>query len=158
MLFRSWEIATAQTAQTAATSGCVRQVGAVFIRDHRTLDAGVAKTASKLGVTLPSQQTAAQRQQAAALKSAARTSSYNSAWLKAQYTAHVQTLALIDKEITSGTNPMVKTLAKSARPVVEQHIAMVSHGVCHPPTATRSPTATRTHTHGHNPHSPIGPS
>src|SRR2546421_10282298 len=60
-----WEIATAQTAQTAATSGCVRQVGAVFIRDHRTLDAGVAKTASKLGVTLPSQQTAAQRQQAA---------------------------------------------------------------------------------------------
>ncbi|MCQ4080636.1 DUF4142 domain-containing protein [Streptomyces sp. RB6PN25] len=133
-----WEIATGQAAQTDATSACVKQVGAVFIRDHRALDAGLVKTASKLGVALPSGQTAGQQRQAVALKAAARTRSYDAAWLKAQYTAHVQTLSLIDKEIAAGTNPQVKALAKSARPVVERHTRLVSKGVCHSPMAASS--------------------
>lgn len=138
-----WEIATGQGAQTDATSVCVKKVGAVFIRDHRALDAGIVKTASKLGVALPSGQTAAQQRQAAALKAAAKTRSYDAAWLKAQYAAHVQTLALIDKEIAAGANPVVKALAKSARPVVVEHAVLVSHGVCHPPTAASSHPSTR---------------
>ena len=126
-----WEIATGEQAQSAATTACVKRVGADFIRDHRTLDAGVVKTAAKLGVALPSGQTNAQLKQTAVLKSHAGTPAYDAAWLKAQYPAHVQTLALIDKEIASGTNPLVKSLAKSARPVVARHTQMVNHGVCH---------------------------
>ncbi|MFE8949447.1 DUF4142 domain-containing protein [Streptomyces sp. NPDC007856] len=126
-----WEIAASQQAQSAATTACVKRVAADFIRDHRALDAGVVKTARQLGVTLPSGQTAAQLRQTAALKSLAGTRAYDAAWLKAQYPAHVQTLALIDKEIASGTNPLVKSLAKSARPVVARHTQMVNHGVCH---------------------------
>ncbi|MFI1735586.1 DUF4142 domain-containing protein [Streptomyces acidicola] len=126
-----WEITTSQQAQSAATTDCVKRVGADFIRDHRVLDAGVAKTATQLGVALPSGQTSAQLRQTAALKSLADKPSYDAAWLKAQYPAHVQTLALIDKEIASGTNPLVKSLAKSARPVVARHTQMVNHGVCH---------------------------
>ncbi|MGW2644020.1 DUF4142 domain-containing protein [Streptomyces sp. NPDC001393] len=126
-----WEIATGQQAQGAATTACVRRAGADFVRDHRTLDAGVVKTAAQLGVTLPSGQTAAQQRKTAALKSLARTTAYDAAWLKAQYPAHVQTLALIDKEIATGTNPAVKSLAKSARPVVVRHNQMVNRAVCH---------------------------
>ncbi|MEU5094151.1 DUF4142 domain-containing protein [Streptomyces sp. NPDC020996] len=126
-----WEITTGQQAQSAATTACVKRVGADFIRDHRGLDADVVKTAAELGVALPSGQTSAQLRQTAALKSLAGTSAYDAAWLKAQYPAHVQTLALIDKEIASGTNPLVKSLAKSARPVVSRHTQMVNHGMCH---------------------------
>ena len=126
-----WEIATSQQAQSAATAACVKRVGAGFIRDHRALDAGVVKTAAQFGVALPSGQTAAQLRQTAALKSLAGTSAYDAAWLKAQYAAHVQTLALIDEEIASGTSPLVKSLSKSARPVVARHTQMVNRGVCH---------------------------
>ncbi|WP_053657701.1 DUF4142 domain-containing protein [Streptomyces sp. MMG1121] len=126
-----WEISTSQQAQSAATTACVKRVAADFIRDHRTLDAGVVKTAEKLGVALPSGQTSAQLRQTADLKSLAGTPAYDAAWLKAQYPAHVQTLALIDKEIASGTNPLVKSLAKTARPVVARHTQMVDQGVCH---------------------------
>ncbi|MFB7506293.1 DUF4142 domain-containing protein [Streptomyces broussonetiae] len=126
-----WEIAASQQAQSAATTACVKQVAVTFIRDHRALDAGVVKTAAELGVTLPSGQTGAQLQQTAALKSLAGKPAYDAAWLKAQYPAHVQTLALIDKVIASGTNPSVKSLAKSARPVVARHTQMVNDGVCH---------------------------
>ncbi|MGW7528015.1 DUF4142 domain-containing protein [Streptomyces sp. NPDC054783] len=125
-----WEITTSQQAQSAATTACVKRVSADFIRDHRTLDAGVVKTASQLGVALPSGQTAAQLRQTAALKSRAGTPAYDAAWLKAQYLAHAQTLALIDKQIARGTNPLVKSLAKSARPVVARHTQMVNHGLC----------------------------
>ncbi|MEV6024892.1 DUF4142 domain-containing protein [Streptomyces sp. NPDC052036] len=126
-----WEISVGQQAQSAATTDCVKQVGAHFIRDHRALDAGVVKTAAELDVALPSGQTDGQLRQTAALKSLAGTPAYDAAWLKAQYPAHVQTLALIDKEIASGTNPLVKSLAKSARPVVARHTQMVNHGMCH---------------------------
>ncbi|MEU6772391.1 DUF4142 domain-containing protein [Streptomyces sp. NPDC046759] len=125
-----WEIATSQQAQSAAATACVRRVAAEFIRDHHALDAGVVKTAARLGVALPSGQTDAQLKQTAALKSLAGTAAYDAAWLKAQYPAHAQTLALIDKEIASGTNPLVKSLAKSARPVVARHTQMVNRGVC----------------------------
>ncbi|MGW2767308.1 DUF4142 domain-containing protein [Streptomyces sp. NPDC001275] len=82
-------------------------------------------------MSLPSGQTGAQLRQTATLKSLAGTPAYDAAWLKAQYPAHVQTLALIDKEIVSGTNPLVKSLAKNARPVVARHTQMVNRGVCH---------------------------
>ncbi|MFH9982684.1 DUF4142 domain-containing protein [Streptomyces sp. NPDC017179] len=126
-----WEITTSEQAQSAATTGCVKRVGVDLIRDHRTLDAAVVKTATRLGVALPSTQTDAQLRQTAALKRLAGKPAYDTAWLKAQYPAHVQTLALIDKEIATGANPVVKSLAKSARPVVARHAEMVNHGVCH---------------------------
>ncbi|MFJ5032386.1 DUF4142 domain-containing protein [Streptomyces sp. NPDC088560] len=125
-----WEITTSQQAQSAATTACVKRVSADFIRDHRVLDAGVVKAAARLGVALPSGQSGAQLRQTAALKSLAGTPAYDAAWLKAQYPAHVQTLALVDKVIASGTSPLVKSLAKSARPVVARHTQMVNHGVC----------------------------
>lgn len=130
-----WEIATSQDARADARSACVKKVAADFVRDHRKLDAGITRTASRLRVVLPARQTAGQLQQRASLRAAAGKSSYDSAWLKAQYTAHVQTLALIDKELASGTSPAVKTLAKGARPVVVQHTRMVRGGVCHASSA-----------------------
>ncbi len=128
-----WEIATGRSARTDATTACVKQVGAIFVRDHRILDTGVIKTAARLGVMLPSGQGASLTQQALALKKYAKKRGYDPAWLKAQYAVHVQALALIDKEIASGTNLQVKSLARSARPVVQRHVRMVGHGgVCHP--------------------------
>jgi putative membrane protein len=126
-----WEIATSQDARSGTRSSCVRQVAAVFVRDHRRLDAGVTRTASRLDFALPAQQSPALLQQQDALRAAAGKRSYDTAWLKTQYTAHVQSLALIDKELAAGTSPAVKALAEGARPVVVQHAQMVRGGVCH---------------------------
>ncbi|MFI1794945.1 hypothetical protein ACH40D_42190 [Streptomyces olivaceoviridis] len=42
-----WEITTSQQARSAAPTACVKRVGTDFIRDHRTLDAGITKTAAQ---------------------------------------------------------------------------------------------------------------
>lgn len=133
-----WEITTGLQAQRAASSYCVKRLGAIFVRDHRALEFGVLATAARVGVTLPSGQTAAQIKQTAALKAITKASAYDAAWIKAEHTAHVQTLALIDKEIASGTNPQVKALARAARPVVAWHTSMVNGSTCRAPGSKHS--------------------
>jgi putative membrane protein len=79
---------------------------------------------------LPTAPTAAAQRELAAARAKAGSSAYDTAWLNAQDKAHQQTLALIDKELRSGTDSRVKAAAKAARPVVAMHAEMVSGGTC----------------------------
>ncbi|MGW0549461.1 DUF4142 domain-containing protein [Streptomyces altiplanensis] len=125
------EIAAGQDARKNATTACVKKVGAVLVRDHTKLDADVKALAAKLNVTLPGSPTPEQKKQLAAVRAKAGTPAYDKAWLKVQEAAHTATLALIDKELSVGKNAEVKAAARSARPVVAMHLAMVRGGVCH---------------------------
>ncbi|MGW0513718.1 hypothetical protein ACWD1W_31510 [Streptomyces olivaceoviridis] len=42
-----WEITTSQQAPSAAPTACVKGADADFIRDHRTLDADITRTAAQ---------------------------------------------------------------------------------------------------------------
>ncbi|NGO11901.1 DUF4142 domain-containing protein [Streptomyces sp. HC44] len=124
------EIAAGQDAQRNATTDCVKKVAATLVRDHTRLDRDGKALADKLGVTLPGTPTAAQQQDLAAIKAKAGTAEYDKAWLNAQQAAHETKLALIDKELASGSNTEVKAAARAARPVVVMHLLMVRGGTC----------------------------
>ncbi|MEV6554031.1 DUF4142 domain-containing protein [Streptomyces sp. NPDC051597] len=135
------EIAAGKDARTHATSTCVKQVAAVLVRDHTTLDSKGAALAKTKGLSLPTAPTAAQQKQLSALKSKNGTPGYDTAWLKDQNTSHQQALALIDKEIKTGKDTQIRAAAQAARPVVAEHLKMVRDGTCHTPapSSTASP-------------------
>jgi putative membrane protein len=125
------EIAAGQDARKHATTDCVKRAGAVLVRDHSKLDADLRALAGALGVTLPGSPSAEQKKALAAVRAKAGGPAYDAAWLAAQDAAHRKTLALIDQELTAGTNAEVKAAARAARPVVAMHLDMVRGGVCH---------------------------
>ncbi|MEU6184053.1 DUF4142 domain-containing protein [Streptomyces coeruleorubidus] len=125
------EIAAGQDAQKNATTSCVKNVGAVLVRDHSKLDADLKMLADKLNVTLPGSPSAEQKKELAAVQAKAGSPAYDAAWLTTQDAAHRKTLALIDQELKGGKNAEVKVAARSARPVVAMHLDMVRGGVCH---------------------------
>jgi putative membrane protein len=115
------EIAAGKAAQQKATSQKVRDLGAMFIRDHTANDTKLTAAAKTLGVDLPGRPNAQQR---AALASVAAKSgaAFDSAWIASQITGHRQTLAATDTELSSGSNATVLSLARATRPVVAHHL------------------------------------
>ncbi|MGW0393466.1 DUF4142 domain-containing protein [Streptomyces sp. NPDC003042] len=124
------EVAAGSDAQKHATTACVKGVGAVLVRDHTKLDAGLKTLAAKLNATLPSSPTAEQQKKLAAVQAKAGTAAYDAAWLSDQDAAHTEALALIDREISTGGNADAVAAARAARPVVETHHDMVRGGTC----------------------------
>lgn len=126
------EIAAGEDARTNATTACVKDVGAMLVRDHTKLDRDLTALAAKLDIALPDAPTPDQRKTLAAVRAKAGTAAYDKAWLTAQADAHRQTLAMIDHQIAAGGNAEITAAARSARPVVEMHLKHVRGGVCRP--------------------------
>ncbi|MFJ9030043.1 DUF4142 domain-containing protein [Streptomyces sp. NPDC102274] len=119
------EIAAGESARKDATAACVKTVGATLVRDHRKLDVGVKALASKLHVNLSTAPSAAQEKSMTALQSQVGTSAYNTTWLTTEAKSHEETLALIDREVTTGGNAEVRAAARAARPVVAKHLELI---------------------------------
>ncbi|MFJ9647564.1 DUF4142 domain-containing protein [Streptomyces sp. NPDC101206] len=126
------EIAAGQDAQRNAQDTCVKEAGAVLVRDHTKLDADVSQLARKGNVQLPGTPTPEQQATLNKVKALAGSSGYDRAWLAAQEDGHTKTLALIDKQISTGKDADTTAAAKKARPVVAMHLKMVQGGTCHP--------------------------
>ncbi|WP_051806703.1 DUF4142 domain-containing protein [Streptomyces sp. NRRL F-2664] len=125
------EIAAGQDAQKHASSTCVKDVGAALVRDHTKLDAELSALAKKGNVTLPAAPTQEQQAVLKGVQAKAGSLQYDKAWLTAQEAAHTKTLALIDKQISQGTDAETTAAAKKSRPVVAMHLDMVRGGTCH---------------------------
>ncbi|MFJ6940402.1 DUF4142 domain-containing protein [Streptomyces sp. NPDC101132] len=124
------EIAAGQDAQKNAEDTCVKDVGAALVRDHTDLDATISRLAEKGGVSLPDTMTQEQQTALDNVKATAGSPAYDAAWLTAQEDAHTKTLALIDHQISQGTDTETTDAAKKARPVVAKHLDMVRGGTC----------------------------
>jgi putative membrane protein len=114
------EIAAGKAAQAKATTQKVRDLGAMFIKDHTANDAKLTSAAKTLGVTLPGSPNPQQRAALASV-SAKSGAAFDTAWIASQTTGHAQTLAATDKEIANGSNATALSLAKATRPVVAMH-------------------------------------
>jgi putative membrane protein len=119
------EIHAGQAAQRKATSGVVRQHGALFIRDHTRLDGDLRAVARKLGVSLPSRPSPQQRAVLASV-AAKSGSAFDSAWLQSQLTGHRQAKAAGQTELADGSDAQVKALARAAAPVIQMHLDMLA--------------------------------
>lgn len=124
------EIAAGHVALAKSHDAEVRRIATHLIADHLKLDAGVKQVAAAHHVRLPAKPTRAQR---AALAAVARKSgaAFDHAWLKLQEKSHVMTLALIDKELRHGCAADVKAAARTAKPVVKEHLEMVRAALRH---------------------------
>ncbi|MGW7104324.1 DUF4142 domain-containing protein [Streptomyces sp. NPDC054838] len=125
------EIAAGNDAQRHATTACVKEVGAVLVRDHGKLDAALKMPAGTSKADLPASPGPAQRKALADVRAKAGTAAYDSGWLAVQDAAHTRTLALIDKELSTGRDRGVVAAARAARPVVAAHLEMIRGGGCH---------------------------
>jgi putative membrane protein len=126
------EIIGGYVALAKSRNGLVRPIARHLIVDHLRLDAQIRSLACRHGVRLPHRPTAEQRRQLAivAAKSGA---AFDLAWLKLQEAGHIKTLALIDQELRAGRAADVKAAAAGARPVVEEHLAMVREALARYP-------------------------
>ncbi|KAB7839921.1 DUF4142 domain-containing protein [Streptomyces mobaraensis NBRC 13819 = DSM 40847] len=131
------EIAAGGDAQKNAVSMCVRETGKVLVRDHTLLDKGVEELGRKLKVALPRSVTPKQEQELKEIRKKARTRAYDNLWLRAQDTAHVQTLDLLDAEAARGKDATVREAARKARPIVAKHLEMVRDCMMHMPPRHR---------------------
>ncbi|MBT2386284.1 DUF4142 domain-containing protein [Streptomyces sp. ISL-11] len=116
------EIAAGKDAGKHATTRCVKDAGALFVRDHTKLDEQIKKLAHRKGVTLPTMVTDDQRKALKELRKKAGTSRYDRAWLNAEEMGHKEALKLIDHEIDYGKHHEVRELAEDARPTIVRHL------------------------------------
>jgi putative membrane protein len=118
------EIQAGRLAQRKAASASVRDMGARLVRDHTRLDSRLRPVADQLGVNLPDRPNAMQRQVAAQL--AARSgAAFDRAWVAAMLVGHRQALADGQAELRSGSSDRVRSLARSAAPVIQGHLTML---------------------------------
>ena len=108
----------------------VRTIARMLIADHRRLDADVRRVAQQHDVALPLTPSARQIRELAAVarKPDAR---FDRAWLRLQEASHLRTLALIRAELRRGCSADVRTVARTAAPVVRHHLAMVREALHH---------------------------
>ncbi|MCZ2804273.1 DUF4142 domain-containing protein [Modestobacter sp. VKM Ac-2983] len=115
------EIAAGEAAQQSATTQEVRDLGAVLVADHSTLDQSLTQAAEEFGVELPAEPTAAQQAALARVQEQSGRA-FDSAWIAAQITGHVNSAAATQQEIATGTDPQVVELARTALPVIQGHL------------------------------------
>ncbi|MBB3082953.1 DUF4142 domain-containing protein [Geodermatophilus sabuli] len=118
------EIAAGNAAQQAATTPEVRELGAMFIEMHTQLDTQLTQAAQQLGVELPAEPSATQQQQLAEVQQNSG-QEFDTAWIAQQIGSHSTTLAATQRELQGGSDPTVLELARTATPVVEQHLAQL---------------------------------
>jgi putative membrane protein len=118
------EIQAGRLAQQKAASASVRDMGARLVSDHTRLDSRLRPVAGQLGVNLPGQPNAMQRQVAAEL-SAKSGAAFDRAWVAAMIVGHRQALADGQAELQAGSSDQVQSLARSAAPVIQGHLTML---------------------------------
>jgi putative membrane protein len=115
------EIAAGQAAQQSATNDDVKNLGAMFVQMHTQLDDSLKAAAQQLDVDLPDGPTAQQEAQLAAVKEKSG-QAFDTAWIAQQIGSHSTTLAATQKELQAGSDDQVLQLARTATPVVQQHL------------------------------------
>lgn len=118
-------IAMGNDAPKRAVSRCVKDTAAVLVRDNTRLDKQTTELARRLNVTLPASPTVHQQNTLKDLAKNAGTKSYDADWLKDEKAGNTQALKLLDKELANGKNRDAQQLAKTARPLLADHLTKV---------------------------------
>lgn len=119
------QIQASKDAVKHAVYRCTRDAGKMMVMNHEKLDRIIRDIAYRQDVSLPADVPAAQQAMLKTLRANARTKDYDKLWLAGEETGHLQTLALLDDEITNGQDPVSRDAARDARPVVARHLDVI---------------------------------
>ncbi|MES9519684.1 DUF4142 domain-containing protein [Streptomyces capoamus] len=119
-----WELPAGELAQRKGTTPAVRAAGQHLVDGHTSLDAHVRTVATQLGLALPNEPNAQQREWLATLRTATG-QDFDRAFAGLLRLAHGRVFSLV-AEIRAGTqNSLVRDLADDANATVLDHIKVL---------------------------------
>jgi len=140
-----WEIVSSQLAQQASANLAVRNYANLLIADHMRLGQQVGAAAQSAGLVppppalLPAQQAALDQ-----LRAAGTGPSFDLAFRDAQISAHQQAIQLMQNYAASGDVPALRSVAASAIPMMQMHLAQAQRlNVAPPPPPPPPPSVQR---------------
>ena len=120
-----FEVQAGQIAQNKGNSQQVKDFGAMMVKDHSAANDKLQALASSKTVTLPT--TSSVEQMAAKAKlNVLSGETFDKFYVKGQVSAHEDTIALFQKEISSGQDPDAKAFATATLPTVRAHLKAIS--------------------------------
>ncbi|MFF4403380.1 DUF4142 domain-containing protein [Streptoverticillium reticulum] len=119
------QIAAGKDAMRNAVYRCTRDAGKMMVMNHEKIDRIIRDIAHRQDVSLPTDIPAEQQAALKTLRANARTKTYDKMWLAAEEVGHMQTMTLLDDEISNGQDPASRDAARDARPVVARHLDVI---------------------------------
>ncbi|MGW4564397.1 DUF4142 domain-containing protein [Streptomyces sp. NPDC004561] len=119
-----WEVPAGELAEREGTTPAVRTAGRHLVDGHASLDAHVRTVATQLGLPLPDQPNAQQRQWLATL-TAAQGQDFDRQFAQILRLAHGRVFALVGQVRAGTQNSLVRDLADDANATVLDHIKIL---------------------------------
>ncbi|MGW2930553.1 DUF4142 domain-containing protein [Streptomyces sp. NPDC055722] len=119
-----WELPAGQQAEQKGTTQAVRTAGEHLIEGHTFLDARVRDVAARLGLALPNQPNAQQREWLSTLD-AAQGEEYDRDFANLLRQAHGKVFAVVAQVRATTRNSLVRVLADDANATVLDHIKVL---------------------------------
>ncbi|MFE7169067.1 DUF4142 domain-containing protein [Streptomyces sp. NPDC057616] len=119
-----WELPAGQEAEQKGTTEAVRTAGQHLVEGHTFLDQRVRDVAAKLGLRLPNEPNAQQRQWLATLN-AAQGTDYDRQFVNIARLAHGKVFSLVAQVRATTRNAQVRSLADDANTTVLDHIKVL---------------------------------
>ncbi|MEU7059724.1 DUF4142 domain-containing protein [Streptomyces sp. NPDC046197] len=119
-----WELPAGQMAEQKGTTQAVRTAGQHLVAGHTFLDQRVRDVAARLGLGLPNEPTAQQKQWLATLN-AAQGGDYDRRFANITRLAHGRVFSLVAQIRASTQNSLVRALADDANTTVLDHIKVL---------------------------------
>lgn len=118
------EVELGKVAQSKGSSEGVRSFGAQMVTDHTAANMKLKAAAAKSDVKLPTDTDAAHKATKKKLEGLSG-AEFDTAYIQSQVMDHQKTVALLEREIASGTDANAKTWAQESLPVVKMHLSMI---------------------------------
>ena len=118
------EVETGKLAQQKGSSEAVKSFGAKMVEDHTAANEKLMALAASKQIKLPKSLDLKHKitQKSLSAKSGAE---FDKAYIKGQIADHKATIALFEREISSGKDAEAKAFATASLPVVKSHLAML---------------------------------
>ena len=114
------EVASGQTAAKSENSA-IAEFGNQMVREHGAMNQELAALAKQKGIEPPTSASLTDQAKGAVM-SVMPGATFDKQYVSQQLTDHQETLALLEKQASSGDDPDLKALATKAIPVVQKHI------------------------------------
>jgi putative membrane protein len=119
------EVALGKMAAGKASSASVKDFGSMMVMDHGKANAELMAIAQKKNITLPASLDAVHQAKSDSLSKLSG-KDFDKAYAAGMIADHKKTLALMQTEAQSGTDPELKAFAAKTAPVVQAHLDKIT--------------------------------
>jgi putative membrane protein len=119
-----FEVEAGHLAQDKGNSQQVKDFGAMMVKDHSAANDKLQGIAASKNITLPTSASVSQIAAKAKLEVLSG-DTFDKSYVKNQVKAHRDTIALFNKEISTGQDPEAKAFAKATLPTIQAHLKSI---------------------------------